>query len=674
MLHPCTNEVTAVLRRLRAFFRVGTRKRPLWIWLIALGLVAASAVARAESSLRIAVAQTALDTGLFGALAADYHELAPRTQVILLPFGALATLDAARSGKADLVITHHAPSEEQFVHEGYGVLRTLVMYNEFAVFGPSDDPLRLRRERDPLAALRRLAGAGAPFFAPDNRSGTQRKLAGLWDAAGVRPDWVGYEETSASPQAALRYADLFGSYTFADLATYFVIRGELGGNLVPLVRDHVLLRNDYSAIVVNRERVPGAQQEAAQAFLEYLVSDRAQDRIRQFGQDRYQAQIFVPAASTDAGLLARRQAARESESRTLAGMAVLSVALVVLAGFAVLLFLRAHRLERGRRASEERLRRAVEGTADGVWDWDLAADRAFVSPRLRQMLGHRTEEDLVPLPRRFFREAVHPDDWRRVEQQLDSYLADSNESEMFLAEFRTRPDAESSRWMLMRGKATRDAAGRAVRVSGSVTDITERKRQEAAIAHLATHDTLTGLPNRALLHERLAALQSPGGRFALLVLDLDGFKEINDGLGHHIGDLLLQQVGQRLRDRILPPNTVARLGGDEFAVVIPLADTASAERVAREVLLTLEDDFLIDRHNLRVGGSLGIAMYPDDGTTTETIIRHADVAMYNAKRSGRGIAFYDPTEERGCSAACVRRRRGYLGSSAVVPGGLAPVA
>ncbi|BAU47555.1 hypothetical protein SVA_0976 [Sulfurifustis variabilis] len=657
------NDVTAVPRRGR-----------LWLAVVGLLLVAGRADAQTGPPLRIAVAQTALDTGLFGALAADYREMSPQAHVILLPFGSLATLDAARSGNADLVITHHAPSEEQFVREGYGVLRTLVMYNEFAVFGPSDDPLRLRGERDPVAALRRLARAGAPFFAPDNRSGTQRKLEELWELAGVRPDWIGYERTFASPQAALRYADLFGGYTFADLATYLVLREELGGGVIPLVRDHVLLRNYYSAIVVNRERVPGAHQEAAQAFLDYLVSDRAQELIRRYGQDRYQAQIFNPAASTDAGLVARRRAERESESRTFAGMAALSAALVLLAGIAVLLFLRAHRLERTRRASEERFRRAVEGTEDGVWDWDLAADRAFLSPRLRQMLGRGGEDDFVRGPRQVFGEAMHPDDRFRVEEQLDRYLAGAGEGELFLAEFRTLPGPDAPRWMLMRGKATRDEAGRAVRVSGSVTDITERKRQEAVIAHLATHDTLTGLPNRALLHERLAALQTPAGRFALLILDLDGFKEINDGLGHHVGDLLLQQVGQRLRERILPPHTVARLGGDEFAVLVPLADTASAERVAREVLLTLEDDFLIHPHKLRVGGSLGIAMYPEHGTTTETIVRHADVAMYNAKRSGRGVAFYDPDGERACNAACVRRRRGYLGAAPAVPGGWAPVA
>jgi len=161
----------------------------------------------------------------------------------------------------------------------------------------------------------------------------------------------------------------------------------------------------------------------------------------------------------------------------------------------------------------------------------------------------------------------------------------------------------------------------------------------------AMHDSLTGLPNRTLLRDRLEQALLIGERdktsVALLIMDLDRFKDVNDTLGHHTGDELLQQVGVRLRRALRASDTVARMGGDEFAVVLPMAGHADvAARVAQSLVKALEKPFTLAGHQVSVGSSIGIAMYPEHGTDVKTLMRHADVAMYVAKRGGSGHAVY----------------------------------
>ncbi len=178
----------------------------------------------------------------------------------------------------------------------------------------------------------------------------------------------------------------------------------------------------------------------------------------------------------------------------------------------------------------------------------------------------------------------------------------------------------------------------------------ERRRAEEALRHQALHDALTGLPNRTLLHDRLEqalrATARDAGGLALLLFDLDRFKEVNDTLGHQVGDLLLQQVAARVRGAVRASDTVARLGGDEFAVLLPGADAAGAVAATHTLLAALAPPIALDGQALACTASIGIALAPTHGADVATVLRRADVAMYVAKRAGSGYAVYDPAHDQ----------------------------
>jgi diguanylate cyclase (GGDEF)-like protein len=178
----------------------------------------------------------------------------------------------------------------------------------------------------------------------------------------------------------------------------------------------------------------------------------------------------------------------------------------------------------------------------------------------------------------------------------------------------------------------------------------ERRRAEQRIAYLAYHDALTDLPNRSLFHDRLEQAARAANRdtkpLALLVMDLDGFKEVNDTLGHHAGDRVLQEVASRVRGTLREADTVARLGGDEFAILLPFTDVDGAVLAAQKVLQEIERPLLIDHRPLAIRASVGIACFPEHGASADTLLQKADVAMYLAKTDRQGIAIYAPDRER----------------------------
>ena len=183
--------------------------------------------------------------------------------------------------------------------------------------------------------------------------------------------------------------------------------------------------------------------------------------------------------------------------------------------------------------------------------------------------------------------------------------------------------------------------GTAVQNAIGQSDLRRRQRlAQAALEHQALHDSLTDLPNRLMLREELDRVIGRGTTASLLLLDIDDFKEINDSFGHQVGDILLRQIGPRLRERLDLASMVARLGGDEFAILLPATDAERASRVARGLLLALEGPFLSEDHALEITASIGIATYPEHAAATEALLQRADVAMYLAKRTGAAYAVY----------------------------------
>ena len=290
--------------------------------------------------------------------------------------------------------------------------------------------------------------------------------------------------------------------------------------------------------------------------------------------------------------------------------------------------------------SEERYALASAGANDGLWDWNLTTQRLYVSPRWKQMLA-KSEEEIGEAPSEWL-DRVHADDIERLSALLESHLAGSTPH--FECEHRIRRGPDDYLWVLARGLAVRDGLGRATRIAGSLTDVTDRKYQEAQALHDALHDPLTQLSNRALFQDRvsqsLARAKRVGkGRFAVLCLDLDRFKLVNDSLGHRQGDELLAGVGRRLVEIAGSGETVARLGGDEFAILIDeVAGPVEARALAERLLADLGKPIAVDGRSLVVTGSVGLALYDEIYERPEDMMRDAELAMYRAKSLGTARA------------------------------------
>jgi len=302
-------------------------------------------------------------------------------------------------------------------------------------------------------------------------------------------------------------------------------------------------------------------------------------------------------------------------------------------------------LERQRHAlheSEERFRQMAETIGDVFWLSDPSRHQAlYVSPAFERIWGMPVSA--VYADWRAWLQAVHPDDRAAVQAHMD----DSTSGD-FEQGFRVqRPDG-SVRHVRMRVYVVRDGAGRFVRRAGVVQDVTESKEQAARIERLAYHDALTGLPNRALLADRLLSALAHAHRrqqqVAVIFIDLDRFKLVNDSLGHAAGDALLREVGRRLRAVLREDDTVARVGGDEFQVVLDEIDgPTAAAHVAEKLMRVLGEPFVIEGQELHVTASLGLSMYPRDGASADLLLKYADTALYEAKGEGRNAyRFFSP--------------------------------
>jgi len=287
--------------------------------------------------------------------------------------------------------------------------------------------------------------------------------------------------------------------------------------------------------------------------------------------------------------------------------------------------------------SEERLALALKATSEGLWDWDLTHNYIHLSKRWKSMLGYGAEE-LGNSPDEWF-SRIHADDLERVKQFVAGQL--NAETGQFEIEYRVNHRSGSTMWVRTHGVCIRDNQGRAMRMVGSQIDITRQKEAEAKLVHDALHDALTGLPNRALLMDRLDAAmrkmrRNPERVFAVLFVDLDRFKTVNDSLGHAAGDELLIAIARRLDSQLRAEDTLSRLGGDEFVVLLEeVEDASSVSTIVRRLEETMREPIDVRGQELVVSASIGIAMGGPGYERAEDVLRDADIAMYRAKAAGR---------------------------------------
>lgn len=304
------------------------------------------------------------------------------------------------------------------------------------------------------------------------------------------------------------------------------------------------------------------------------------------------------------------------------------------------------RVEEALLKSEERYELAVRAANDGLWDWNLLNNDIYFSPRWKAILGYEKDEITNNATEWFNR--VHPDDIEKLKTELSAHI--NGLTPHFENEHRMLQKNGLYRWVLNHGLAIRDSSRKAYRMVGSQTDVHDRKVMEEQLLHGAFHDKLTGLPNRALFMNRLEQILARAGRypeyhFAVVFLDLDRFKNMNDSLGHMVGDQLLVAVAQRLHGSMRPGDTAARLGGDEFTLLLEdIEGPHVATKIAERILIQTSQPYYIENHELFITASIGIAISSPHYKNPENLLRDADTAMYRAKAYGRNrYVLFDET-------------------------------
>ena len=297
--------------------------------------------------------------------------------------------------------------------------------------------------------------------------------------------------------------------------------------------------------------------------------------------------------------------------------------------------------ENALRDNRNRLDSILNSLGDIVWSVGLPGlNIEYLNPAAATIYGRPIDALLGNL--NTWHKLLHPEDRERMREYISNTLKGGSNS----AEFRiVRPDGEV-RWLFDRSHLVADEHGQPVRIDGIASDVTRHKESQAQLYRAAHHDALTGLPNRKLMLERLRQGLSrrghDGGALALMLIDLDRFKTINDSLGHKAGDDILCQIAGRIADCLREEDTVARLGGDEFVVVLPeTTGEAGADAVAQKLTAALAPPMQVDGRTIHCSASIGISLFPRDGSDAESLMRNTDTAMYAAKRAGRNTySFY----------------------------------
>ncbi|WP_158602423.1 EAL domain-containing protein [Cohnella endophytica] len=286
------------------------------------------------------------------------------------------------------------------------------------------------------------------------------------------------------------------------------------------------------------------------------------------------------------------------------------------------------------RSIAEKLEIVSRTTNDGIWDWDLERNRIIWNIRAHKIL-EGAEARYRETPESFM-EIVHPEDQQAVRL---AFMRPFQNDQPLQLEFRIRGANSQFMWVFLAGDFIWDDLGHATRIIGSLTDISEKKANEDRITQLAYQDALTGLPNRLRFKDQLQQAmgdrERDGGQLAVMMIDLDRFKIVNDTLGHQMGDLLLQHAAQMLRDCVGEQDIIARLGGDEFIVLLTKIDGIDEiDCIASRMLQLLTKPFVLEDQQFYLSASIGACLYPAEGEDAESLIKYADLAMYQSKENG----------------------------------------
>lgn len=294
--------------------------------------------------------------------------------------------------------------------------------------------------------------------------------------------------------------------------------------------------------------------------------------------------------------------------------------------------------------SEEKYRLAMTATQDGLWDWNISTGEVFFSPRWAQILGEEHLDNNYSV----WEERIHDDDKKDILQSVQEHL--NGDTVFWQKEHRLKDSSNQYKWVLGRGQVVkRNEQGQPVRMIGTMTDISDKKESEEIIWNQANYDSLTKIPNRKLFQELLDNEIKHSMRndtqLWVLFLDLDGFKEVNDSFGHHVGDELLIQVSQRIKSTIRQSDIVARLSGDEFVIILSdITQVSGIDKISSSLIENMNKKFLLHNAELYISLSIGIACYPNDAISSSDLMKFSDQAMYKSKKAGKNqYTFYEPS-------------------------------
>jgi diguanylate cyclase (GGDEF)-like protein/PAS domain S-box-containing protein len=290
-------------------------------------------------------------------------------------------------------------------------------------------------------------------------------------------------------------------------------------------------------------------------------------------------------------------------------------------------------------ASEQRYELAVEGANDGIWDWDFETGVYFFSLKLKSTFGYETDE--VDNTINSWTSLIHPEDWEKTKLTINEYS--NKRSGNYESTYRVRCKSGEYRWILSKGKGVWDEQGKILRLAGSHTDITEKIKLEAKLQLIAYYDALTGLPNRAYLELEALKAMEKNQRFALISLDIDDFKHVNDTMGYDIGENFLKQFSKKLTNFFTDQDIIARINGDKFAIIMFQKENISDITFQLEQLLQLiRNPWEMEGNKYYITISIGGALYPAHGSDFASLMQKAEIAMYDQKERGKdGYNIYE---------------------------------